>query len=152
MKYRIITIGKIKNKNLFEEINDLIKKIDRIEIIELKEIKEKNEELLKEKELKEFEKYLKLNNNYNIILTEQGKEFTTENFYKKIKEIENKNIEIIQFFIFGPFGPSKNINKYKIDLDLSLSKMTFTHKQALYLLIEQIYRVECFKKNIPYTK
>ncbi|NCC71255.1 23S rRNA (pseudouridine(1915)-N(3))-methyltransferase RlmH, partial [bacterium] len=116
------------------------------EIICIKEIKEKNIEKIKEKEFIEIQKYLK-KDEFNILLWEFGTEYTTSQFYSKINTINKK----ITFVITGPFGANENLKKL-FDLHLSLSKMTFTHEQALYLLIEQIYRLECIKKNIPYTK
>lgn len=148
--YKIISIGKIKNKNLLNEIENLKNRISRIEFLELKEVKDKNPEIIKEKEFNLIEKHLS-SNNFNILLTENGKEFNTYDFYNFIKKKELEK-DII-FIISGPYGPSEKLLNHKlIDLYLSLSKMVFTHEQAKYLLLEQIYRIECFKKNIPYTK
>lgn len=146
MNFKIITIGKLKNKNLLQEINELKKRISRLEIIELKEIKDKNIEIIKKKEFDLISQNLK-KSEFNILLWEHGKEFTTKDFYQKIKNLSQN----ICFIITGAFGPSEELKKI-VNLNLSLSQMTFTHEQALYLLIEQIYRIECFKKNIPYTK
>jgi 23S rRNA (pseudouridine1915-N3)-methyltransferase len=146
MQIKILTIGKLKNKNLFSEIEDLMKRISRLEIIELKEIKNKNLEVIKKKEFDLINNYLS-SSNYNVLLWEFGLEFNTREFYDKFREIEKP----ILFIITGAYGPSEELKK-KVDLKLSLSKMTFTHEQALYMLVEQIYRIDCFEKNIPYTK
>jgi len=143
---KIIIVGKIRNKNLLNEINGLKKRISRLEIIELKEIKDKNIQIIKKKEF-ELIKPLIINSNYNILLIENGNEFSTKSFYEKFKN----NYSNLVFVITGAFGPNEDLKKL-FDLQLSLSKMTFTHEQALYLLIEQIYRMQCFSKNIPYTK
>jgi 23S rRNA pseudoU1915 N3-methylase RlmH len=50
MKFKMISIGKIKNKNILSEIDELKKRISRIEHIELKEIKDNNIEIIKKKE------------------------------------------------------------------------------------------------------
>lgn len=146
MQFKIVTIGKLKNSNIEKEITELKKRISRLEIIELKEVKDKNIEIIKKKEA---ELILSLINNsyYNVLLWEFGSEFSTEQFYKKFKNISKP----IQFIITGAYGPSEEL-KSKVDFHLSLSKMTFTHEQAFYMLIEQLYRLECFEKNIPYTK
>lgn len=146
MIFKIITIGKLKNQNLINEIKNLKKRISRLEIIELKEIKDKNIEIIKKKEFELISKHLD-KSNYNILLSEHGKEFSTKEFYNKFKNIEKP----IFFIITGAFGANDDL-KNQVDLYLSLSKMTFTHEQAFYLLIEQIYRLKCFRKNIPYTK
>ncbi len=146
MHFKIITVGKIKNKSLISEIDELKKRISRFEIIELKEVKEKTEDLIKRKEFEIIKPYLD-KNCFNILLLESGKEFDTKEFYNKLKSINKP----VQFIITGAFGPNEEL-KSSCDLVLSLSKMTFTHEQALYMLVEQIYRVQCFEKNIPYTK
>lgn len=146
MQFKIISIGKIKNQNLLSEIEDLKKRISRIEFIELKEIKDKNIEILKKKEYELIKPYL-INSNYNLLLTEYGQEFLTQDFYEHLKKISKS----ICFIINGPYGPCDELRKC-VDLELSLSKMVFTHEIAKLLLVEQLYRVECFEKNIPYTK
>lgn len=146
MQFKIITIGKLKNKSLLNEIEELNKRISRLEIIELKEIKDKNIDIIKKKESELILKNLS-KSNLNILLWEYGDEFSTKSFYDKIKNISRP----ICFIITGAFGPNEELKK-SVDQILSLSQMTFTHEQAFYMLVEQIYRLECFEKNIPYTK
>ncbi len=143
---KIITIGKIKNSSLKFEIEDLMKRLRRVEIIELKEIKETNIEKLKNKEFELIKKYL-ISDSNNILLWEHGKTFSTRKFYENISKIEKP----INFIITGPFGPSKDLIN-SVNSTLSLSDMTFTHEQALYMLVEQIYRVDQIEKGSNYTK
>ena len=146
-KIRIITIGKVKNSSIKFEIDDLIKRLKRVEIIELKEVKDSNEVKLKEKEFDLFRKYVEDNSYESFLLWEFGREYTTEEFYNKISKFQGN----MQFFITGAYGPNDEF-KLKVKNHLSLSKMTFTHEQAQYMLIEQLYRVHCFENNINYTK
>jgi len=146
MKFKIITIGKTKNQNILSEINEIQKRIKNIELLEIKEIKDKNIEIIKKKEFEEIKKHLN-NNNFNILLWEFGEEFETKKFYDKIKKINQD----ITFIITGAFGANDEL-KNLVDFHISLSKMTFTHEMAKLMLIEQLYRVNCFEKNIPYTK
>jgi 23S rRNA (pseudouridine1915-N3)-methyltransferase len=146
MQLKILIVGKPKNKNLISEIEELKKRISRIEVIELKEVKDSNVEVIKNKEFELIEKHL--NPEYfNVLLWEFGEMFSTKRFYEKLKKIEKP----IQFIITGPYGASNELRE-RVNMILSLSKMTFTHEQAYYMLIEQLYRVECFKKGIDYTK
>jgi len=146
MQFRIITIGKIKNKNLINEIDSLKKRINRLEIIELKEIKDSNIEIIKKKECELVLKNIS-KSDFNILLWEHGEQVNTKNFYEKIRKIDRP----ICFIITGAYGPNEELRK-QVDMLFGLSKMTFTHEQAFYMLIEQLYRVECFEKKIPYTK
>ncbi|MFW5704522.1 MAG: 23S rRNA (pseudouridine(1915)-N(3))-methyltransferase RlmH [Nanoarchaeota archaeon] len=146
MQYKIISVGKVKNKSLQTEIEELKKRISRLKEIEIREIKDSNPEIIKKKEFEEIKKNLS-SEDFKVLLTEKGESFSTQNFYERLKSIEKP----ICFIINGAFGHSKELEKY-IDMKLSLSEMTFTHEQAKYLLFEQIYRLECFEKGIPYTK
>ncbi len=141
----ILIIGKIKNSSLKKEIEELCKRIARIKIIELKEIKENSPSQVKKKEEELILKHIK-STSKTFLIHEHGKTYGTKEFATKISSIE----EQITFIVTGAFGPSEYL--MSTFERISLSPMTFTHEQALYLLIEQLYRVECFEKNIPYTK
>jgi len=71
MIYKIITIGKVKNKDLLSQINILKKRINRLEIVELKEQKGQNTNEIKQKEHDVILPHLKTSN-YNILLIENG--------------------------------------------------------------------------------
>jgi len=143
---KIITIGKTKNKDLNSQILELKKRLKRCEILELKEVKDSNEQIVKKKEFELIKPHID-KNNFTVLLIEDGSEFSTKGFYNYFKACQKP----ITFIITGAFGPCKELRD-EVDFCLSLSKMTFTHEQCLYLLVEQIYRFDCFEKNIPYTK
>jgi 23S rRNA (pseudouridine1915-N3)-methyltransferase len=143
---KIITIGKIKNQSLKLEIEDLMKRLRRVEIIELKEIKDSNTEIIKKKEFELIKPYL-VQSSKKVLLWEHGKTYSTQKFYDTIKKIEQE----IVFIITGAFGPSQELIDLA-DMKLSLSEMTFTHEQALYMLVEQIYRSDQLEKGSSYTK
>ena len=65
-----------------------------------------------------------------------------------IEDFESWQTKLLNYLQIDISNELKNL----VDLKLSLSSMTFTHEQALYLLIEQLYRVQCFEKNISYSK
>jgi 23S rRNA (pseudouridine1915-N3)-methyltransferase len=150
-KIKIITIGKLKNQNLKSEISELMKRIPKLELIELKEVKEKNENILKKKEYELIKPHISGQEQNTYLMCEYGKQFTTFEFDSELKKLGHQTSNTIQFIICGAFGPDEQL-KNQLPKKLSLSKMIFTHEQALYMLIEQIYRHQCFDKNIPYTK
>lgn len=141
----ILVIGRVKNSSLKKEIEELQKRITRLKIVELKEIKENSPEVTKKKEEQLIIKNLKKSSK-TYLLHEHGKTYTTKEFSTKISSLE----EQITFVITGAYGPNDTL--CEAFERISLSPLTFTHEQALYLLVEQLYRVECFEKNIPYTK
>lgn len=86
---------------------------------------------------------------YRIILDENGKSYTSEDFAKKVKKWMDHGK--IAFLIGGADGHSKAV-KAAADEALSLSDLTFPHKLARVLLVEQLYRAESILKNHPYHK
>lgn len=135
---KILAVGKIKNKEINNLINDYITRIKHYTKIEIREIKDSSPE---EESKKLIEK---IDDEKNVfLLSEEGKEFTSVEFSNIIKEN-------VFFVIGGPFGLSENIKgKYKL---ISLSKMTFPHEIARLLLVEQIYRGISIAKKLPYHK
>ena len=146
MIFKIITIGKVRNKDILSQINILKKRINRLEIIELKEQKANREEEIKQKEEKLILTHLK-SSYKNILLIEDGKQHSTKSLYQELKKQEKP----LCFIITGAFGPSETLRN-AISTHISLSNLTFTHEMAQLLLIEQLYRMQCYEKNIPYTK
>ncbi len=76
-----------------------------------------------------------------IALCVEGKQISSEEFSSLLKTAENSGFSQISFIIGGAFGLSEEVKKV-CDFRLSLSKMTFTHRMARILLLEQIYRAE----------
>lgn len=70
-----------------------------------------------------------------VVLTEEGREFTTAEFSAFLGRTDRK----ILFVIGGPFGLAAEV-KARADLLWALSKMTFTHEMARLIFVEQLYR------------
>ncbi len=131
MKINIISVGKIKDREIKLKINDYIERIKHDAAIQLYTVKDSD----KETEGKKIIEQIKKNVSYTVSLSEEGKEYTSRKFASKIL----KNPAGILFIIGGPFGLDKTV-KEKSDIILSLSKMTFSHEMAQLFLLEQIYR------------
>ncbi|MGL5246486.1 MAG: 23S rRNA (pseudouridine(1915)-N(3))-methyltransferase RlmH [Mycoplasmoidaceae bacterium] len=159
MKIRLITIGKIKDKELQILINSYIEKISHYCDIEIISIKEDN--FLKDPNLEEQNIILKnecelikryLTNSYNISLCIEGKQVDSIEFANRIKNLEDiKNYKYINFIIGSSYGLDKKIKNESNNL-LSFSKMTFTHQMMQYILLEQIFRAFKINKNEKYHK
>ncbi len=94
---------------------------------------------------------LKLNS-YVITLEIEGKALSSIEFAQKLQEIETDGAfnEII-FLIGGSDGlPSEA--KEKSNFKFSMSKLTFLHQEAVFILIEQIYRAYKILNNETYHK
>ena len=73
----------------------------------------------------------------------EGKEAESELFAKQISDITSLCGHLV-FIIGGSWGLSESIKKCA-DYRMSMSKMTFPHRMAKIMLLEQIYRA--FKIN-----
>ncbi len=149
---KIITVGHIKEKYLSDAIEEYKKRISKYSKIEIQEIKDEGI-LEKEKALSiEGEQILKniQDKEYVITLEIDGKEYSSEEFSKKIETIQIENSNII-FIIGGSFGLSDKV-KERSNLKISFSKLTFPHQLFRVILLEQIYRSFKIINNESYHK
>ena len=159
MNITIIGVGKIKEKFMQEGIKEYSKRLSRyckLKIIEVTDestpenLSEKEIEIIKEKEEKRILSKIS-NNSYIISLDIKGKNFSSEEFSKKIEDITLGGTNDITFIIGGSLGLSEEILN-KSNFKLSFSKMTFPHQLMRMILLEQIYRGFRIMKGEPYHK
>ncbi len=153
----IICVGKIKEKYLKDAIDEYSKRLSKYCILNIIELQDeslpdkKNESTIlevKEKEAKKILNSIK-NNSYIIALDLKGKEFTSEEFSKKIEEIGVKGFSEISFIIGGTLGLTDEILN-KSNQIISFSKMTFPHQMIRLFLLEQIFRGFKISNNETY--
>jgi 23S rRNA (pseudouridine1915-N3)-methyltransferase len=145
----LIVVGKLKNKHLEELEDDYLKRINNPELL-IHEIKASAENKLAEGEaiLKKIKDLTQGSPSLNIGLSEWGKIFTSVEFSAWL----GPQIELPQkviFIIAGAEGFSDEVLKICHE-KLSLSKMTYPHKIARLLLVEQIYRAQTIRNRHPY--
>ena len=131
MLIKVITVGKIKDKNILAKINEFVKRIQFDAKIELLELKDST----KEKEGAKLLDILNKEKGFVFAMSEEGKQMTSRQFGDKMSATHQKMI----FVIGGPFGLTEEVKK-KANVTFSLSKMTFTHEMAKMFLLEQIFR------------
>lgn len=146
MQINIIYVGNIKDKYLSDAVKEYEKRLGayaKVQNVELKD--EKLPENPSDAEVsaaiaKEGEKILAAipPRSYKIAMCIEGKQMSSEDFADQIGKIKD-NFPQITFIIGGAFGLSEKV-KAECNLRLSISKMTFTHRMARVLLVEQIYR------------
>jgi 23S rRNA (pseudouridine1915-N3)-methyltransferase len=140
----IIAVGKIKDRVLAEKINDFSSRILFDAKFTIQEIKDSD----KETEGNRLTELANAGNAFSIALSEEGREFTSEEFTKFLQSIPSRTIN---FCIGGHHGLSDHVKRSSKAL-VSLSKMTFTHEMARLLLVEQIYRAVSIIKNRNYHR
>jgi 23S rRNA (pseudouridine1915-N3)-methyltransferase len=140
---RIIAVGKIKDFYLQHKIREYVDRINhdfRLEIIEIKDSSPQSEGL-------KILEILRKSQGYVFALSEQGKEYDSLSFAKKLANINSE----IDFIIGGPDGISEEVKSVCRE-HLSLSRMTFTHEIARLLLLEQLYRTATILNNRKYHR
>ena len=128
-------------EDLFNKYSERLENISKQSIVHFTQRRVSEKKMLDEIDKKKSSTYI-------IILEENGKNLSTEQF-KDI--IFNSSAKKIIFLIGGTNGFKKNVLE-KADLTISLSKMTLTHSFAAILLSEQIYRSVTIKIGHPYHR
>ena len=153
MKIKIICLGKTKQKFIEEGIREYQKRITKYITLDwqiLSDVKltgNKTIEVIKRQEALILEKNLRASS-IIVVLDENGKEFSSENFAKYLDDKLLRRKDII-FIIGGVYGLSDRILE-RADMVLSFSRFTFTHQMIRLLLIEQLYRSFTILKGKKY--
>lgn len=159
MNIKIISVGKIKDKNLSELIDEYKKRISKyakIDIIEVEDEKVSTNlsnadiEIIKEKESNRvLNKLEKLNKPYIIALDLNGINLSSIEFSQKIDNIVTNGFSTIVFLIGGSLGMSDKLielSNYKV----CFSSLTFPHQLIRLFLLEQIFRALKISNNETY--
>ena len=155
----IICIGKIKEIFLKDAIDEYSKRLNKYCILNITELpdekmpnnaSEKELLLVKDKEAQSILNHLK-RDSYIICLDLKGKQFSSEEFSKKIQNISLNYNSSITFIIGGSSGISSKVLNIADEL-MSFSKMTFPHQLFRVFLLEQIFRAFKIMNNETYHK
>lgn len=85
------------------------------------------------------------------VFTPEGKELSSEEFAKKLKEVKLIGKSSACFLIGSSFGMASRV-KEKADFKLSMGPMTFPHHLARVMVLEQLYRAEAIQAGSKYHK
>lgn len=159
MKYRIISVGKIREDFYLQGINEYIKRLRPYTGIELVDgLEEKISPRAGQKDIakvleKEGAKILSLinDNDISIALDIYGKQLSSVDLARCMEQWNMSGKPRVNFIIGGSYGLSPEI-KQKADRAISFSPMTFPHHMAVLILSEQLYRGFKILKGEPYHK
>lgn len=147
LNINIICLGKIKEDYLKMAINEYSKRLSKycnFTITELQDEKlpEKiNDSIIAEIKTKECKKIINSikKDSYVFALDLRGKQFSSEEFSKKIDDIALNFNSSITFIIGGTLGLNDEVLAL-CNEKISFSKMTFPHQLFRVFLLEQIFR------------
>ena len=158
LNINVVCIGKIKEKYLKDALDEYSKRLSRyckLTFLELpdEKIPDKiNDNLVSEIKSKECNNIINhfKKDSYLIALDLNGKEFTSEEFSKKIDNLSMENSHLT-FIIGGSLGLTKELLDM-CDLKICFSKMTFPHQLIRVFLLEQIFRAFKIQKGETYHR
>lgn len=145
----LIVVGKLKDSHLEAIENDYLKRINNPELI-IHEVKAsaENKEAEGEAILKKVRDISQGGSTHLIAMTEWGKRSTSVAFAEWTKGLIERPAKIF-FLIAGAEGFSDEVLK-SCQERISLSELTFPHKLARILLVEQLYRAQTIRSGHPY--
>ena len=157
LNINIVCVGKIKETYLKDAISEYSKRLSRfcnLNIIELPDEKlpEKlNESVIRDVKNKECTKMIQSikKDSYIICLDLKGKEYSSEDFSKKIENIALNFNSSITFVIGGTLGLNEEILSLASE-KICFSKMTFPHQLIRVFLLEQLFRAFKISNNETY--
>lgn len=88
---------------------------------------------------------------YVVALDARGAALSSEAFAEKLAALPHMGHSRVAFIIGGPIGLADAV-RARADLCLSLSAMTFPHRMARVILLEQLYRAFKIARNEAYHK
>lgn len=159
IKVTLITVGKIKEKYFAEASVEYEKRLSAYCKLEVKEVaaarlpQEPSAADISAALKSEAERIMRAipQRSYLIPLCIEGKQMPSEQLSKKIESAVMSSAGGICFIIGGSYGIADEI-KNKADLKLSMSEMTFPHRLARVMLLEQIYRAFKISEGGTYHK
>jgi 23S rRNA (pseudouridine1915-N3)-methyltransferase len=145
----LIVVGKLKDPHLESIENDYLKRINNPELL-IHEVKAsaENKEAESEAILKKVKDITQGGSGHLIAMTEWGKRSTSVAFAEWTKVLIERPVKII-FVIAGAEGFSEELLRVCQER-ISLSELTFPHKLARILLVEQLYRAQTIRSGHPY--
>lgn len=157
LNVNIVCIGKIKENYLKDAISEYSKRLSKfcnLNIIELSDEKlpsKLNDSIINEIKNKECSKMIQAikKDSYIICLDLKGKDFSSEEFSKKLDNIALNFNSSITFIIGGTLGLNQEILSLSSE-KICFSKMTFPHQLIRVFLLEQLFRAFKISNNETY--
>jgi len=155
----VLCVGKMKEKAYRELADEYLKrlgrygKIEEIEIPDLPEPAGNSPALEEQVKTREGEALLaKIRPGDRVIaLTIRGKQRSSEELADHVREMRTNGISRMVFVIGGSLGLGENVLA-RADEEMSMSRMTFPHRLARVMLLEQLYRAEKIINGERYHK
>lgn len=156
MNIRILCVGSVKESYFREALFEYHKRISKY--VNLKFVEVKEEKLPKNPSAAQIQQCVDAESarliekceGYVILCNPEGKTYSSEDFAKNIKRVENIS-STITFVIGGSYGVNNSL-KNKANINISFGTLTYPHQLFRVVLSEQIYRAYTIINNVTYHK
>lgn len=151
MHFRILCIGKIRERYIRMAIDDFTKRLKPFHDIEEVELRAADGSDARRAVLADSLRVLDniARNDRVWLLDRQGTQLSSEQFASTLEEDELNGNQRITFVIGGAYGFNELVSE-RANLRLSFSRMTFLHEWSRAILLEQIYRATKIRRGEPY--
>lgn len=159
LKILILCVGKRKESYFFEMETEYLKRLRPYAAVSVEEVPDEKapetlsslqEEQVMKKEAERL--LLKIKpEDYVIAMTIEGTSYTSVSFSRHICSLRDSSEKRLVFCIGGSLGLHRSVLQ-RANETFSLSKMTFPHRIARILLLEQLYRGFKIDAGEPYHK
>jgi 23S rRNA (pseudouridine1915-N3)-methyltransferase len=145
----LMVVGRLKDSHLEAIEMDYLKRLTTLKL-KIHEVKSDAENKLAESKsiIKKINELFKDNKYQLVLLMEHGREYSSLEFSQFLNDQFGQYKHVI-FIIAGAEGHGDDLLKIP-HIKLSLSKLTFPHKIARILFVEQYYRAQTILNGHPY--
>ena len=159
MNVRILCVGKLKEPYFTDACAEFQKRLGRFCTLSVTEVPDEkapeslhpaDEEQVREKEGARLLKAIG-EKDFVVALAIDGRSLSSEEFAAFLSEKEQSGTRTVTFVIGGSLGLSKAVLQ-RADRSLSFSRMTFPHRIARLLLLEQLFRAYKINAHEAYHK
>ncbi|MFN8207624.1 MAG: 23S rRNA (pseudouridine(1915)-N(3))-methyltransferase RlmH [Bacteroidales bacterium] len=154
MKIELLTIGKTDSSWVREGMAQYLGRLRHytdLQVTELPDIK--NAGKMRQEQVKILEGELILKRvevtDLLILLDENGKAGSSEDFAALIQSLGNQSVKKVVFVIGGAWGFSEAVYA-RAGRKMALSAMTFNHELVRVIFLEQLYRAFTIIRGEPY--
>ena len=140
MNFTVIAVGRLKESYFSAAVDEYVKRIGGFGKIKLIDVKDESEIIPKIPV-----------NAYVFALCVEGMRLSSEGLAAHLERVYLSEKKGIYFIIGGADGLPPGV-KESCDMKLSMSDMTFPHRLAKVMLLEQIYRALTIQGNRNYHK
>jgi len=144
MKIVVVAVGRVKDRALRDAIDEYVGRVRRYAACDEIELAEASAAKLEPA-------FAKATAGATVIALEVGgRALTSEAFAREIERAASRGKGVVAFLIGGADGLPPAVSR-GAHAQWSLSSLTFPHRLARLVLVEQIYRAMTILRNEPYA-